>query len=220
MQGKLYNVRVKLKRLGWLFHKVRYPVIVLVALLIGLTGWQIHKNQVNNTWKRATDYYTKADYTNAAKQLKNVPVPADPTRLAMYAQTMLATRQLPKAETAYTKLYSQKKDPFAKLVLGNVYNEEKKYDKAVQVYQQLIASNPNYTQAYVNLATVYKLQQNTKAAIQTAQNGVKANPHDVVLNELLVSMNLDDTSSAAYKTAVANLKELNPNDPLLAALNQ
>ena len=182
------------------------------------TVWQLRKNSASDKWKTATDYYRRADYDNAAKILNKVSMPKDAERLAIYAQTMLATRQLEKAAKAYTELYKVKKDPFAKLVLGNIYNEQKRYTDAEKIYKEIIASDPTYSQAYVNLSTMYKVQGNTTEAIATAQKAVDNNPNSVVLNELLVSMTMGDKKSAAYLKAVDQLKKLNPNDPLLKSL--
>ena len=221
MQNKIIKLKLLLWKIGSAARKGKYVLLVLVALVAGLLVWQYHKNNINDNWKKATDYYRKANYDAAAKILNKMPIPTkDADKLAIYAQTMLATRQLDKAATAYTDLYNLKKDPFAELVLGNIYNEQKQYPQAQKIYQKLIDSNPSYDQAYVNLATLYKLQGNNSAAISTAQKGVTNNPNSIVLNELLVSLTMTDKNSQQFKDAVAKLKKLNPNDPLLVVINQ
>jgi tetratricopeptide (TPR) repeat protein len=220
VKEKLLQALFAIQKLGRFLGKYKIVVIVLLVAVIGLIGWQVQKTAGENKWKKATDAFRHADYDETAKILGDMKPPSDPEKLAIYAQTMLATRQLDRAAVAYQKLYDAKKDPFAKLVLGNVYNQQKKYDEAAKIYQELIDSNPSYAQAYVNLATLYKVQGKGDKATEVAQKGVKNNPSNTVLNELLVSMTMGDKNSQVFKDAVAQLRKLNPNDPLLTSINQ
>jgi tetratricopeptide (TPR) repeat protein len=215
MRGKLLQVLLQLRKLGGFLLKYKFIIVVLVVALAGVVVWQYQRAASENNWKKVTDAYRRANYEEASKLIGDAKPPKDPERLAVYSQTMLATRQLDRAADGYKKLYDAKKDPFAKLVLGNVYNQQKKYDEAAKIYEDLIASNPSYAQAYVNLSTLYKVQSKDEKAIEIAQKAVKNNPNNTVLNELLVSMTMHDKNSKVYKDAVAQLKKLNPNDPLL-----
>lgn len=215
MQGKKTLARMQLRKLWQSVFKYKLVVIVLLIIFVGLGGWQHQKSVTNNNWTKATDYYRHADYDNAAKILNKMSAPKDAARLSIYAQTMLATRQLDKAASAYQQLYVLNKDPFAKIVLGNIYNQQSKFDEATKIYQELITSNPTYAQAYVNLATLYKLQNKNDLAIATAEKAVLNNPNNTVLNELYVSMTMSEKDSPKFKTAVAKLEKLNPKDPLL-----
>ena len=197
-----------------------YVVVVLIVVAAGVVAWLVQQASADATWQKATDDYGKADYASAAKLLENVAVPTDEKRLTVYAQTMLATRQLDKALPAYKSLYAMKKDPAIKIIIGNIYNEQKKYDEAAKTYRDIITANETYIQAYVNLSTLYKLQSKTQDAVDVAKQGVKANPNSATLYELLISMLLDDKGSTDYKEAVASLKKLNPSDPLLQTLKK
>jgi tetratricopeptide (TPR) repeat protein len=79
-------------------------------------------------------------------------------------------------------------------------------------------TDKTYVQAYVNLATLHRMQGDKDKAIEVAKKGIEANPSNIVLNELYVSMLLDEKGSEAYKKAVENLRNLDPNDPLLESL--
>ncbi|USN96646.1 MAG: hypothetical protein H6797_00375 [Candidatus Nomurabacteria bacterium] len=197
-----------------------YALVVLVVIVAGAIAWFVQQASADAAWQKATDDYGRADYAAAAKLLDNVAVPTDEKRLTVYAQTMLATRQLDKALPAYNSLYAKKKDPAVKIVIGNIYNEQKKYDEAAKTYRDIINANTTYIQAYVNLSTLYKLQSKTQDAIDVAKQGVKANPNSATLYELLISMLLDNQGSTDYKQAVATLKKLNPSDPLLQTLKK
>jgi len=210
----------KTRRLIKLICKYWYVVLVLLILILAFITWLAIQSSQDAAWKRANDYFTRADYSNAEKQLHSMAMPSDTSRLQVYAQTMFATQNLDKSLVAYKKLYDITKDPSIEINIGNIYNQQKKYDQAIKVYQEMISNNASNIQAYVNLSTVYKLQGNNSDAIKTANQGVKNNPASVVLRELQVSMVMEDKSSAAYKLAVKGLKTLNPSDPLLQALNE
>src|SRR5690606_6747676 len=144
-----------------------------------------------------------------------MPLPDDAEQLRIYGQTMQATNHSDKAIEAYKKLYEKEKDPFAKLSLGNVYNQQQNYEEAVKAYQSLIADNPNYIQAYVNLSTVYRLQGKNSDAIDIGKKGLQNNANSVALAELVVSLTADNPESDEHKQALETLKRINPEDPLL-----
>lgn len=210
----------KFQRIVGLFRKYWYIAAAVLVTIAGLVAWNIYQTNQANTWKQATDAFTRADYDSAAKLIQDKAIPTDADHLRVYSQTMLATRHLDKALAGYQRLYEQKKDPSVQLVIGNIYNEQKKYDQALKIYREAITANPGNVQAYVNMATVYKLQNDTSNAIKIANQGVKSNPASATLHELQVSMLMDDTKSDAYRAAIDDLKKLNPNDPLLQALHE
>lgn len=206
-----------------LFRSMKKNIIYVIGLVIVaaiILTWQMVRMGQEATWSRATDYFARAEYEKAAKELNGVGVPSSSERLRVYGQTMLATRQLDKSLEAYTKLYYLNKDPSVKIIIGNIYNEQKKYDESIKIYREVISANPNNVQAFVNMATVYKLQNNEKEAAKIAKEGVEKNPNSVVLLELRVSMLMSDKSSPEYKEAVEALKQVNPQDQLLQALNE
>lgn len=200
----------------------KYALIIVIVFIIAaaIFLWLAIRAHQKAVWTRATDYFSRAEYEKAEKELRDVKVPSKADQLRVYGQTMLATRNLDKSLAAYNKLYDLNKDPSDKLIIGNIYNEQKKYDEAIKVYREVIAANPNNIQAYVNAATVYKLQNNSNEAIKIANEGVEKNPSSVVLHELKVSMLMSDKNSKEYKDAIEALKKLNPQDQLLQALNE
>ncbi len=200
----------------------RYPYIGLTLLIIGAaaSGWAVYNRHQVVLWQTATDAYHRADYKKAYEQIKNQPIPTNPDKLRIYAQTMYGTSHLDQALTAYQKLYDKAKDPQTKDIIGNIYNEKHDYEKAVSVYEEIISADPSFTQAYVNLATVRRLQGSPSQALDVAKRGLKDNPSNVVLAELVVSLTMDDKKSADYLAAVATLKRLNPNDQYLIMLKE
>lgn len=192
----------------------------VVAIVAAVVVWQVIHARNEAAWNKATSYYEKAEYDKAADTLKGMGIPSDPKRLQIYSQTMLATKQLDKALEGYQKLYQVKNDSATKLVIGNIYNEQKKPDEAISTYKDIIASDPTYAQAYVNLASLYAMQGKTSEAIATIDQGIGKVPKSVTLHELKVSLLVSRKGSAEYNQAVAALRQVNPDDPLLRSLKE
>lgn len=205
-------------RIVRILRRYWYLLLLVVVVIGALVVWRVNEVSNDAAWNKASDYFGRADYAASAKLIGDKPVPTDEKRLTVYSQTMLATRELDKALSGYKSLYEKKKDPSIKIIIGNIYNEQKKYDDASKVYQDIINTNSTYVQAYVNLATLYKLQGKNQDAVDTAKQGVRANPNSATLYELLVSMLLEKKDSDDFKQAVEALKKLNPSDPLLESL--
>lgn len=202
----------KMARKYWIF------LAVAIVVLGAGAAWIVWSAQQASAWKSATDYFERADYENAEKELSKVSMPSEKDKLRIYAQTMLATGRLDESLEAYNKLYELNSDASVKLIIANIYNQQKKYDEAIKMYKEIIASNDSNVQAYVNLATVYRLQGDNKAAAAISQQAVEKNPNNVTLLELRVSMLLEDKDSEQYAQAVEALRAVNPEDPLLTAL--
>jgi predicted Zn-dependent protease len=124
----------------WSFMRIvrRYWYIIagVVIVLAVIIFFQVKQANAEAAWKRAQDSFAKADYDNAAKAMQGLGIPSDPDRLRVYSQTMLATRQLDQALAGYERLYSAKKDPAVKIIMGNIYNEKKQHDKAIELYRE------------------------------------------------------------------------------------
>jgi tetratricopeptide (TPR) repeat protein len=193
--------------------------ILIIAAGIGAFVLAQHVSSDKN-WSKATELYKNAKYEEVAKLIQGEPQPSEPARLEMYAQTMHATRKLDKALAAYRSMDKQNPSPDTKIRIANIHNQQEQYSEAATVYKQIIETNPTYVQAYVNLATMQKLQSQGAQAVETAKTGVSKNPESIVLHELQVSMLMDDTTSTEYKEAVASLKKLDPKNQLLKILNQ
>lgn len=206
------------KTLKKIIVKFWYVFSILIVLVAAIIVWSVLQSNQAAAWDEASDHFKNARYEEAEKIIKDFPVPSEPEKQRVYAQTMLATGNLDKALAGYEKLYASTNDVSSKLFIGNIYNEKKEYDKAIDIYKEVIADNPGNVQAYVNVATVYRLQGKNAEAISIAKQAVEANPQNVTLLELKVSMLLEDQESAEFQEAVAQLREVNPNDPLLQSL--
>jgi tetratricopeptide (TPR) repeat protein len=219
-QQKPKNSKKIFQTLKRIIKKFWYIFSILIVVIAAVITWQVLEANKAAAWEKATDHFSRAEYEEAEALLKDLPVPDDVDKLRVYSQTMLATGHLDKSLKGYEKLYSETKDASSKLIIGNIYNQQQNYDKAVGIYREVITDNPGNVQAYVNIATVYRLQGKKDEASKVAKEAVDANPQNVTLLELRVSMLMEDQESSEFQESVAALREVNPNDPLLEALNQ
>lgn len=207
-----------LRRTQKILRKYWFVVIIVVFILGASLAWLMLSMQQASAWQKASDYFEHADYENAKKELSKVSIPSDKDKLRIYAQTMLATGELDMSLEAYSKLYEINSDASVKLIIANIYNQQKKYDEAIKIYKEIIATNESNVQAYVNLATVYRLQGDNEAAASLSEQAVEKNPNNITLLELRVSMLLENKNTDQYAKAVEALRVANPEDPLLTAL--
>jgi tetratricopeptide (TPR) repeat protein len=95
--------------------------------------------------------------------------------------------------------------------LGNVYYEQKKYDKAIEVYKQAISINPNLVQVYNGLGNVYYEQKKYEEAIEVYKQAIAINPNLVQafngLGNVYYEQKKYEEAIEVYKQAIG----INPN---------
>jgi tetratricopeptide (TPR) repeat protein len=203
-----------------LLKKYWYVLLAVVLVLAALIYFVASHLSSQADWAQAEKLYKTSDYAKIKDLVADKPMPKDGKRLEIYTYTMHATGGLDKALEGYKRIDQKNPSPDTKVRIANVYNQQKKYDQATEIYKQIINENPTYIQAYVNLATVQRLQAKTNESIKTAAEGVKNNPDSVTLHELNVSMLMNDKSSKDYKNSIEALKKLDPQNQLLRILNE
>ncbi|MGB0936255.1 MAG: tetratricopeptide repeat protein [Colwellia sp.] len=70
---------------------------------------------------------------------------------------------------------------FAHTNMGNIYAHKGKYTSAEQAYQQSIKIEPYFATAYINLAELYRLQQDNQRSMTTLMSGFKIIPDNAEL---------------------------------------
>jgi tetratricopeptide (TPR) repeat protein len=161
---------------GVLHMLKRYWYVWMIMLVaVGILGLIEHRFVTReNAWKQAAVYYSQADYSKAAAELEDMPVPTSSKYLRVYSQAMLATGQLDKALAGYIRLHSITKDPATKLTIGNIYNKQQDTQAAADAYKAVIVLDSHNSQAYQNLAAVYKSVGMVDKAREIAAQGVQA----------------------------------------------
>jgi len=105
--------------------------------------------------------------------------------------------------------------PFDKRSLPEHLITEKRYGKAVAVYEDDISKDPTFAEAYYQLAFIAREQQQTDEAVGFAGLALKADPHHILSLVLLswIFIEQGDLDRAKEVVGQANLKQ--PGNPLV-----
>jgi tetratricopeptide (TPR) repeat protein len=71
--------------------------------------------------------------------------------------------------------------PHSRLVLGNVYKEQKRYEEAIAAYQRAIEIDPNFAYSYKNLGYLQYRLGNYDASLHAFQISLDLQPGDPVI---------------------------------------
>ena len=110
----------------------------------------------------------------------------DPKALNRLGTNIFLLNDIKAAEKVLTNLlaYDPKYIP-GYLSLGLVYEQQKKFEKAIKCYDAAIEINPKEIKPYLNLATLYKDQFKYEEAIKIYQKGLINNPSNhIILSNL------------------------------------
>ncbi|MCX6013503.1 MAG: tetratricopeptide repeat protein [Chloroflexi bacterium] len=180
-------------------------VLVFAVVIAGVWGYNKYK------WNKAKELYRTANYTELAKQLKDSAMPSGQEELNIYARTMMTIGEYDKAYTAFSKMYEIDKSNDTKLIMGNALMQKQDLSGAERIYNEILQQNPNFIQAALNLASIYRTQNKTEQANETLTAALKSNPNSVQLYEYLISINTP-ASASEYNSWVEELKKLDPNN--------
>lgn len=134
------------------------------------------------TWK------TNVMFQDPLKVWQNV-IAVSPTHARGYASVGMAYLSLGRYEEAETNLLKALTMGEMELQplnnLGIIYAKQKQYDKALDLFDNIIQNKPDYVQAYINLANIYSEMGDNTLAIETYRKGYRYNPNNF---ELLLNL--------------------------------
>lgn len=141
-------------------------------------------------WKGlGTVYYYKKDYPNAVKYYK-YSYQLNPTDAALGAF-------IPKlAATAATPATSSATDYAAR------FYQAKRYDEAIQYYNQALATNPNDAKAWQGLGNCYYAKQDKPQAVNAYKRALQLNPGNIGLQNFLTAY-APESAGAAGAAVIA-----------------
>ncbi len=87
--------------------------------------------------------------------------------------------------------------------------KEKKYAEAIAIYREDLHKDPNFAEAYYQLASIAKEQQQKEAAVDYAHQALNADPHHILSLVLLsrIFLEQDDFKNAKAFVSQANFKQ-------------
>jgi tetratricopeptide (TPR) repeat protein len=135
-------------------------------------------------WKGlANCFYYKRDYPNALKYYKFAYQlnPADTGLAAFIPKLEAATSQ--SAQAGPTDLAAR-------------YYNAKRYDEAIQSYNQALASNPNDAKAWQGLGNCYYAKQDKPKAVEAYKRALQLNPQNTGLSNFLARYSPESATAA------------------------
>lgn len=139
--------------------QIKYFLIVL--FVIGIVTSYIRINS-EIAFIKAMEYKNGGDYKSMLSELENVNTvlyPFDATKQPIEFYTATAFYRLNKLDEALIhSIKAEKLAPNNPLVLhntGGIFQSQKKYDKAIIIYEKMRKSFPNYLDPQINLLYIY-----------------------------------------------------------------
>jgi len=92
-------------------------------------------------------------------------------------------------------------DAFAQYKYGFHLHSLKRLDEALEYYKKTIALDPKLVDAYLNMAVIYKEQNQPSNAVSALQSGLKTAPKNQKLKDLMASLT-SETVTTRYQNAL------------------
>ena len=156
-----------------------------------------------------TSVTTKEFYDNLKKALSNADKISEGEKLIILSLDAGVNNNLIKQKEYFDKLVSLfPNDERAHNFLGNYYNGQQEYDKAIEEFKRSTEINPNFSPAYNSLGYLYKSINKYDDAEKAFKKYIELipgdpNPYDSYA-ELLLKMGRYDESIVQYQKALSN----------------
>jgi tetratricopeptide (TPR) repeat protein len=191
--------------------KYLYVIAVIVLGVVLTVVLNVYKT--SNRWAKAEELYKGAEYSKIAELLSKESLPNETERLEIYAKSMMATKNYDKAYGAYEKINKDGNSLDAQLMMANIKTEQGKYEEAEKIYMEVIGKNDGFIQAYLNLASTYRIMDRAQMANSILTDGLKKNPNSISILEYLISINSQENDQ--YQVWKEKLRELDPENDLI-----
>ncbi len=178
-------------------------------------------------WSRGYDFlfmlYARENDKQNAEAVLRERVQQDPSGVVGFqnlAAYLVANNRYPEGEAVIKRLLDDSKDfPSGHEVVGDFYFRSRKYDQALQQYQEGLKEDPKNSVHYQEgMVGVYQANGRSDEALKLAKSVADKNPKDPIANEVYASMLLQTGTQASVTKSVEELKALvqkSPNDGAL-----
>lgn len=178
-----------------------YILLVIVLLLVVLALIVVFGKQkyADRKWEQAREAYKMANYAEVVSLVGKISVPEEKKDKTILASSYIATGDNEKALVLYSDLAKEENNVDAKLMLGNIYRDQKKYKDAEEAYRAVSRVNTGYIQAYLNLAAMFRTNNQMELANEVLTEGIKYNATAMPIIEYWLQLNEDKKGSDVYK---------------------
>ena len=147
--------------------------------------------------------------------------PSSPVAVQNLANFLLLANRYDEAETLMKRVVTDKKDfPAGREMLGDFYMRAKKFDLALQQYQDGAKEDSKNALKYQQrVVAVYEATGRRDDALKLAKGLSSDNPKDATTNEIYSTLLLQNGSKADVAKSVDELKTLVQNNPSDGALH-
>ena len=181
-------------------------------------GARLEPNNINFQKALAGAYLGKKDYQNALTVYKKV-AEAEPNNGDILYRIAEASYNLGETDAqAFAAMDAiKKRTQFlgeAWFYVGDSLEKNKKFDEAIEAYENSISANPKFYDSYNNLSELYRVKGNYNKAIATVDKGIVEFPNDDTLRvNLSWYYSLTDQHPKAIAAAQKAI-ELDPNNAM------
>jgi tetratricopeptide (TPR) repeat protein len=182
-------------------NKKKFSIFLLVLVAFVWSGFYLvdriknlrdasnGNSKVDEAYNAGMIKINSGDFESASEILEQA-VKEDqnsPEKLKMLAISQYNQKKYQEAEANFNKLLEKDEaNNFSYFNnLANIYRDQKDFEKAVDYYEKAIASNPKYETAYLNLAILYKIEQQKMDEYKNVvERGLKEIPESEALKAM------------------------------------
>ena len=181
--------------------KALYIWLTIIVLVIVLAFAVVFgkKKYTDSQWGKAREAYKLTHYAEVVDLVGKLSEPKSQSDLSLLAHSYLAVDNKDKALELFNELSKEESNIDAKLVSGNILRDQGKFKEAEDKYKEVMKINTGYIQAYLNLASMYKMNNQAELANETLTEAVKYNPTAVSVIDYRLDINADKKGSDVYK---------------------
>ncbi len=139
-----------------------------------------YPQSIDARYMLALTYFDLGDYANAEIYFKELTHKKSDNFEYTY-NLGVAQGKMGHTEDAITTLSRAAKMPDHKgepqFAMGEIYQLEKQYDKAIAKYQECLSINPNFAEVYNNLGVIYGAKSDFPQAVKSFQKALELKPN-------------------------------------------
>lgn len=186
--------------------------LLIFALLFISTTFAQQAPTAKSLINEGIELHDAGKYTEAIDKYKQALKlePENTTAAYELANTLATTKNSKEAAVYAEKIIKINHMPEAYNLLGNIYDDENQFDKAIGYYQEGIKYNPGYQRLHFNMAISYYRQNKFPEASTTIIAALMYDPKHASSHRLMAMCSLKLKNNPQALMAYANFLMLEP----------